>query len=60
MNSDHQPTKGQVQNLYKLTHPLAIKSDREITAGKYKRKNLLAGAILSLAVSSTFPYVWRQ
>ncbi|HEX3074506.1 MAG TPA: PEP-utilizing enzyme, partial [Ignavibacteriales bacterium] len=41
------------QKLYeKLTPPRVITSDGEIAAGKYKRKNLPAGAIAGLPVSS--------
>ena len=36
----------------KLTPPRVITSDGEIIAGKYKRENLPAGAIVGLAVSS--------
>ncbi|MGH9584219.1 MAG: PEP-utilizing enzyme, partial [Bryobacteraceae bacterium] len=44
--------KAEYRSYEKLTPPRVITSDGEIIAGEYKRKNLPAGAIVGLPVSS--------
>jgi pyruvate,water dikinase len=44
--------KDEYKSYEKLTPPRVMTSDGEIIVGKYKRKNLPAGAIVGLAVSS--------